>query len=110
MGIILALGAGHRRVLRMVIIEALVLAGIGTAIGSVIGIALVQWGSDGIGLPQSYHDIYQQIGISAEIAMSMSMTEALISALMMLVIAVLAAWLPAYHTSRQEPVKVMKGI
>jgi len=110
MGVILALGAGRLRVLRMIAVEALVLSSVGAFVGSVIGVLLVLWGRDGIALPESYTDIYTQLGVNPEIAMSMSMGEAVLSAAIMVVIAFLAGILPAIRTSNLEPVNIIRGI
>lgn len=109
MGVIIALGAGTRKVMRMVTAEAFVLATIGALIGTAIGAGLVIWGSNGVTMPESYQDIYNEIGINPDLKLAMTAIEALISALMMMGIALLAAWLPARRAAKMDPTQAMRA-
>jgi ABC-type lipoprotein release transport system permease subunit len=110
LGIILAVGAGGRRVVAMITTEALVLAGIGALVGSLLGVGLVAHWSRGLVLPAVYKEIYGQFGLEPVLYLSMTPGEAVISAAAMLLIAWLAAWLPARQAARIDPVETMRAV
>jgi ABC-type lipoprotein release transport system permease subunit len=108
-GIIIALGAGRRKVMRMIAAEAFVLSGVGGILGTIVGAGLVLWGSNGIALPESYRSIYAELGINPNLTLSMSTFEALLSAFIMIGIALLAAWLPARRAAKMDPTQAMRA-
>jgi len=109
LGIILAVGAKARRVLMMITAEALMLAGIGALAGSLLGVGLVAHWSRGLVLPAVYKDVYAQVGLEPVLYLSMTVGEAVISALAMLIVAWLAAWLPARQAAGLDPVETMRA-
>ena len=109
LGVVLALGAGRRRVLAMITAEALVLAGIGALIGSAVGVALVVHWSSGLVLPEVYKEVYAQIGLRPVLYLYIRPLEAVLSAAAMLGVAWLAAWVPARGASRLDPVEALRA-
>ncbi len=109
LGVVLALGAGRRRVLAMITTEALVLAGTGALVGSLIGLGLVARWSRGLVLPAVYQEIYAQFGMEPVLYLSITPWEAILSAAAMLAVAWLAAWLPARHAAKLEPVEAIRA-
>ena len=109
LGVVLALGAGGRRVLAMITAEALVLAGVGALIGSAVGIALVARWSGGLHLPSVYREVYAEIGMEPVLYLAMTPGEAVLSAVAMLAVALGAAWLPARYAARLEPTEAMRA-
>jgi ABC-type lipoprotein release transport system permease subunit len=109
LGVILAVGAGQRRVLAMITTEALVLAGMGALVGSLLGIGLVAHWSRGLVLPTVYKEVYAQIGMEPVLYLSMTAGEAVLCAVAMLAVAWLAAWLPARHAAKLEPVEAIRA-
>jgi len=109
LGVILAVGAGRRRVLMMITAEALVLAGVGSLMGSLLGVGLVAHWSRGLVLPSVYREVYAQIGLEPILYLSMTPGEAVLSAVVMLGVAWLAAWLPARQAAGLEPVETMRA-
>lgn len=110
LGVILALGLGRRRMLAMIATEALLLAGIGSVIGSAIGLGLVAWGSGGLVMPEIYKESYAQFGVEHVLHLTITPGEAVLSAFVMVVVALLAAWRPAWQAARLEPVEAMRAV
>jgi ABC-type lipoprotein release transport system permease subunit len=109
LGVVIALGAGGRRVLAMITAEALVLAGVGALVGSAIGVALVARWSQGLHLPSVYKEVYAQIGLEPVLYLAMTPEEAVLSAGAMLLVALGAAWLPARYAAKLEPTEAMRA-
>ena len=110
LGVVLALGFGRRRMLTMITMEALLLAVIGSAIGSAIGLGLVAWGSGGLVMPDVYKESYASLGVEPVLHLSIGPWEAALSAVVMLVVAMLAAWRPAWQEAKLEPVEAMRAV
>lgn len=107
LGVVMALGSGQRRVLWMITTEAAVIALVGALIGSAIGGGLVWHWSDGLVMPAIYQDTYDQMGIEPVLNLYMTVGQGVLSALLMLGMAVAASWLPARNAARLDPVEAM---
>lgn len=110
LGLILALGSSRRRVLSWIEVESVLLAGVGSSLGSALGILIVWWGSFGFTLPGVYEDLVATLGLNPTLYTRMSAGEALLSAAIMFVIALCAAAYPGWRASRLEPVEAMRFV
>lgn len=112
LGLILSLGASRWRVIRMILTEASIIAVIGALYGALIGVVLV-WiveAFGGIPLPGQFADFMKAVGVNPVIHMMIKWPQVVISAVSMVVIAILAAWFPAYRASKLEPVEAMRYV
>ncbi|MBU1050185.1 ABC transporter permease [Candidatus Bipolaricaulota bacterium] len=112
LGLIISLGASRWRVIRMILTEASLIAVIGALYGALIGVALV-WiveAFGGIPLPGQFANFMKAVGVSPVIHMMIKWPQVVISAVSMVVIAIIAAWFPAYRASKLEPVEAMKYV
>lgn len=109
LGVVMALGSGQRRVLWMITTEAAVIALLGALVGSALGGGLVWHWSDGLVMPAIYQDTYDQMGIQPVLNLYMTVGQGVVSALLMLGIAVAASWLPARNAAALDPVEAMSA-
>ncbi len=112
LGLILSLGASRRRVMRMILSEAGILAAVGAAGGAVAGVALILLieALGGIPLPGDFQLFAKAMGISSTLHLRVATAEALISVAAMATVALLAAWYPARRASHLEPVEAMRYV
>lgn len=110
LGVVLALGSSRRRVLHWIETESVLLAGVGSLMGTALGAVLVWWGSFGFTLPGMYEDVVKTLGLNPNLYLRMSPGEALLSAAMMFAIALAAAAYPGWKASRLEPVEAMRFV
>ena len=112
LGLVLALGASRRRVMRMVLTEALLLALVGAGIGALLGAGLVGLAesSGGLKLPGVYSDLVRVMGMEPVIHMRVTLSELVMSGLVMVGVALLAAWVPARRAAALEPVEAMRHV
>lgn len=109
LGVVMALGSGQRRVLWMITTEAAVIALVGALMGSALGGGLVWHWSDGLVMPAIYQDTYDQMGIEPVLNLYMTVGQGVLSALLMLGMAVAASWLPARNAAALDPVEAMSA-
>jgi len=110
LGVVLALGSSRRRVLGWIETESVLLAGIGSLIGSALGALLVWWGGFGFELPQAYGEIMSAINMTNTFYLHMTLAEGVLSGTLMFAIALLAAAYPGWRASRLEPVEAMRFV
>jgi len=112
LGLIISLGASRWRVIRMILTEAGILAGMGAVYGALGGVVLI-WiveAFGGIPLSGSFTAFAKAVGISPVLHLRVDFPQVLLSAAAMAVVAVLAAWYPARRASRLEPVEAMRYV
>ncbi len=110
-GILLAIGMKRRWLLLMVVLESCFLALVSTLAGSVVGIlAAGVLARHGIDFSSSMPDGYDWAGIVFEpvIRGHVEYWQVVQAALLMIVVAMLAALVPSWHTTRLKPAEVMR--
>jgi ABC-type lipoprotein release transport system permease subunit len=106
-GVIHALGASGGRVLRMVALESVLMAGLGTAVGTAAGLTVLAALSDGFRIPglESY---YASFGMTAVWYPSVDAQQVVFAVGFAFLTALAAALWPAWLASRLEPVEAMR--
>ena len=110
-GILLAIGMKRRWLLLMVLLESFFLALVSALTGVVLGVGIVNlFGERGIDLSGTMPDGYDWGGMVFEPYMQLHLApmDLLIASLLMLVITLVAALLPAWRTVRLKPAEVMR--
>jgi ABC-type antimicrobial peptide transport system permease subunit len=112
LGLIISLGASRARVIRMILVEAGIIALAGAVYGVLIGVGLILIieAFGGIPLWGSAAEMLKAIGMSPVLHLSINVRQAILSAVAMAGVAVLAAWLPAWRASKLEPVEAMRYV
>ncbi len=111
-GLIIALGASRIRVMGMVLAEAGLITLAGAFYGVVVGVGiiLIVEAFGGIPLWGQMADYMREIGIPPVLHMSTTVGQVALSAGAMAVVAMLAAWLPAWKASKLEPMEAMRYV
>lgn len=112
LGLILAVGAARRRVVRMILAEAGAIAVAGAVGGAVtgVGLILVVEAFGGIPLWGAAAQMMREIGMSPVLHLSANPVQVVLSAAAMAAVALLAAWWPARRASRLEPMEAMRYV
>jgi len=112
LGVIRALGASRRWIMRAILGEALLLSGCGAALGGLLGAGIVflveQLG--GLRMPGAYSEFLRAFGMEPILHLRVTPWEVLGSVLAMVGVGVLAAWYPAWKAARLEPVEAMRHV
>lgn len=106
-GVLLALGAEGRRVIRIVTLESVLLCATGAVIGLAGGLAMVAWLSDGFTFP-GMEGIYAEVGLSPVLYPSVEPWQVALAVAFAVATAILAALGPARMAARIEPVEAMR--
>ena len=112
LGLVISLGASRGVVIRMILVEASLIAVVGAVYGALIGVVLI-WiveAFGGIPMPASVGDFMRIVGMKPALHMMIRWPQVILSAVAMTVVAILAAWFPAYRASKLEPVEAMKYV
>jgi len=111
-GLILALGASRLRVMGMVLAEAGIITAAGAFYGALVGVGiiLIVEAFGGIPLWGQMASYMKELGIRPVIHMSITAQQVLLSAGAMAVVAMLAAWIPAWRASKLEPMEAMRYV
>jgi len=112
LGLVISLGATRWRVMRMVLLEAALIAVAGAVYGALGGVAVIGIieAFGGIPLWGSVLDFMKAVGMDPVLHLRASASQVLLAAAAMAGIAVLAAWLPAYRAAKLEPVEAMRHV
>jgi len=112
LGVIRALGASRRWIMRAILGEALVLSGCGAGLGGLLGAGLVVLveGLGGLRMPGAYSEFLRAFGMEPILHLRVTPWEVLGSALAMAGVAVLSAWYPARKAARLDPVEAMRHV
>jgi len=111
-GLIIALGASRMRVMGMVLAEAGIITLAGAFYGALIGVGiiLIVEAFGGIPLWGQMAAYMREIGITPVLHMSITAGQVILSAGAMAVVAMLAAWMPAWRASKLEPMEAMRYV
>lgn len=107
-GTLLALGFERRQVLFMFLVESVVIAAVGTAIGAAIGGGFSAWG-EAVGIP--FPEVGDQMGavpLPPRLFLDLSSAIMVKAVVIGLVVALLAALYPAWQTSRMDPMDALR--
>jgi ABC-type lipoprotein release transport system permease subunit len=110
-GILLSIGMSRWWLLTMVLFESFCLALVSAAAGSLLGIIVAGYFErHGIDFSESMPDGYDWAGIAFEPIMRgyLLPEDVLISAILMIVIAMFASVIPSWHTVRLKPAEVLR--
>jgi ABC-type lipoprotein release transport system permease subunit len=109
-GVIMAVGAGRRKVMGMVLSESLLLCFSGALVGASLGLISVALMSQGFTfpVPEAQLEFYESVGFPRVLYGSISSLQIVVTIAYTLAIAVLAALLPAITAARLEPVEAMR--
>ncbi len=111
-GLIIALGASRLRVMGMVLAEAGIITVAGAFYGALVGVGiiLIVEAFGGIPLWGQMAAYMREIGIPPVLHMSITAPQVLLSAGAMAIVAMLAAWMPAWRASKLEPMEAMRYV
>lgn len=112
LGLVISLGASRWHVIRMILVEASLIAVAGAIYGALIGVVLI-WiveAFGGIPMPASVGDFMRVVGMKPALHMMIQWPQVILSAVAMTIVAIVAAWFPAYRASKLEPVEAMKYV
>jgi len=110
-GVMMALGTRPRQVVRLVVLEAIVLAAVGSAVGGTLGsLATLYFADAGIDL-SSFAEGAASIGITTTVVYSeLTAANVILSNLAVFVLVVLVALYPAVHAARLRPVDAIRHV
>lgn len=107
-GVIVALGAGPGKMMRMVLLESLLLCFVGAAAGAVLGMLLVVGLSRGLPTVALYGSAARDLGMPEVLYVSLGSYDLLVTFALALLTGLIAAWWPARVAARLEPVEAMR--
>ncbi len=110
LGIIRAVGAPRRWIMSHVLWEAGFLGVCGATLGAALGMGLVMGmqATGGLALPGAFEHTLASLGIEPVVGLRITPLEVVLSAVAMVVVALLAAWYPARRAASLDPVETMR--
>lgn len=108
-GVIIAVGADRRRVMRMVFAESLALVLTGSAAGLAVSGALVAWMSKGVRFP-GFEEVLAELGMPTVFYPALTPAQVAITMAFTIATALGAALWPAWVAGRLEPVEAMRHV
>ncbi len=105
-GLFQALGMPPRYILGQVLIESLILLGIGLILGNALGWLNVYWLKDGIDL-SAFAEGLELVGVSPVIYPALAATDVVTANLLVVVLGIAASLYPAWRASRHVPVEAI---
>ncbi len=112
LGLIISLGATRWRVMRMILLEATLIAVAGAVYGAIAGVGII-WiieAFGGIPIWGSAVQFMKAVGMTPVLHLRASASQVLLAAAAMAGVAIVAAWFPAYRASKLEPVEAMRYV
>lgn len=112
LGLIISLGATRWRVMRMILVEAALIAVAGAFYGALAGVGVI-WiveAFGGIPIWGTAVQFMKTVGMSPVLHMRATASQVVLAAVSMAGVAILAAWFPAYRASKLEPVEAMRYV
>lgn len=112
LGLIISLGATRWRVMRMILVEAALIAVAGAVYGAIAGVGVI-WiveAFGGIPIWGSAVQFTKAVGLNPVLHLRASASQVFLAAVSMAAVAILAAWFPAYRASKLEPVEAMRYV
>jgi ABC-type lipoprotein release transport system permease subunit len=107
-GVIMALGAGRRKVMGMVLSESLLLCFAGALIGAALSAVALYFMAQGFSFPGPLGDAYAEFGLPRVFYATITPMQVAITVAFTFATAVLAALIPAWTAGRLEPVEAMR--
>ncbi len=109
-GVMMALGCGRMRIAFLVLLESMILGGLGVIAGTGLGMALISYyHHQGIDMSEMM-DSVQRYYIDTVIYTEIDMDHLFITVLSVLVAAALASFVPAWQAARLEPVEAIQHL
>ncbi len=112
LGLVISLGATRWRVMRMILVEAALIAVVGAVYGAVAGVGVI-WiieAFGGIPIWGSAVQFMKAVGMTPVLHLRASASQVLLAAAAMAGVAIVAAWFPAYRASKLEPMEAMRYV
>jgi len=110
-GVLMALGTSARRILGMVLLEALLLGTVGLIVGNIIGVGLIVYFSEnGINFGQFTQAMEIMPGLSSLVFPLLRWDHLLMTDSIVFLVSLVPALLPAWRASRLEPALAIKGM
>ena len=107
-GLILALGAGRAKIVRLVFTETVFVVLTGTLTGGTLSLLILWRLSQGFSLPFGLAQVYAQFGLPTVLYANLSFDKILMTSALIAATALLAALWPAWFASRLEPTAAMR--
>lgn len=107
-GLILALGAGRAKIVRLVLTETVFVVLTGALTGGTLSLLILRRLSQGFSLPFGLAQVYAQFGLPTVLYANLSLDKILMTSALIAATALLAALWPAWFASRLEPTTAMR--